>query len=178
MNIPRLAKTLPVAALLGVLLVGKSLASTHVWIAIGDPCSRPFAGSSFSTDLIISSWNGAVGALDVTVYYDPDVLHLITFSPSSDSPFHPNCFARQSSNSSGEVRIVCFQTEDRETWETPLSLGTLAWEVVDSAISETQVKIQATVIVHVNWQPVEVMTYGQRIVIATETLYLPLILRE
>lgn len=154
-----------------------NLGDLSVRRVVGAPSSRPLPGSSFTTDLVISSWNGVIGALGVTVCYDPDILHLTAFSPSSDSPFYPDCFAEQSS-SSGGMRIVCFQTKDWEAWETPLSLGTLTWEVMDSPISETQVKIQVTAIVDVTWQPVEVMTYGRRIVIATETLFLPLILRE
>lgn len=148
-----------------VLLIGicPSQATTHVWITIGPPSSPPTPGSTFTTYLNVSTWDGTIGALDVAVHYDPNVLHIIDFSTPSDSPFYPNCFADTDSFASGKTRIVGFQVTSWETWVTPVPIGIITWQVVDTPSSETDITIEPISVVGINWSPVEVLTYGQHI---------------
>jgi len=178
MTIFRLVVALSIVVSLAVVLTDQALASTHVWIVMSLPSSPPFPGSTFTTDLKISSWNGAAAALDLTVHYDPAVLKIVDFSTPSVSEFYPDCFADSASYTSGQTRIACFQVTNWEAQDPPVSFGTLTWQVVGAACSATDVVIEPISLVDARWRPVEVIAYGQRIVIATCRVYLPLILRN
>ena len=86
-----------------VMLASPSQAATHVWVTIGPPSSAATTGATFTTNLTISSWNGVVGALDLTIHYDPSVLHIVDFSTPSDSPFYTNLAVDSDSYTSGET---------------------------------------------------------------------------
>lgn len=157
MTVFSLARVLLIVVLIVIMLTGQSLASTRIWIAMGPLSSHPFPGSTFTTDLRISSWNGTVGALDLIIRYDPTVLHIVDVLTPPDSPFYPDCFADQNSYTSGETRIACFQVTDWEAWETPMSFGTLTWEVVGAANSVTDIIVESIRVVDARWSRVEVM---------------------
>ena len=161
------SKVCLIGLVLLMVLACPSQATTHVWITIDTPSSQPTSGSTFTTYLNVSTWNGVVGALDVTVRYDPAVLHIINFSTPSDSPFYPNSFADTNSFTSGKTKIAGFQVTDREMWETPVPLGIITWQVVGTD-SEIDITIEPNLVVDVNWGRVEVMTYGQHISIFSE----------
>ena len=165
-----ISKVCLVGLVLLMVLACPSQATTHVWITINPPSSQPTPSSTFTTYLNVSTWNGVVGALDVTVCYDPAVLHIINFSTPSDSPFYPNCFADTDSFTSGKTKIAGFQVTDREMWKTPVPLGIITWQVVGtgSETSETDITIKPNSVVDANWSRVKVMTYGQHISIFSE----------
>jgi len=152
------------------MLASSSQASTQVWVTIGLPSSQANTGSTFTTDLNISSWNGAVGALDLTIRYNPSVLHILDFSTPSDSPFYSNSVIDSDSYTSGETHIAGFQTRDSEAWETPITLGVLTWKVVGEPGSTTDITIEVRSIVDVDWKPVEVLAYGQQISVLDEQI--------
>ena len=158
-----------IAFALVVMLASSSQAATHVWVTIGPPSSATTTGSTFTTNLTISTWNGAVGALDLTIHYDPSVLHIVDFSTPSDSPFYTNLVVDSDSFTSGETRIAGFQTRDSESWETPITLGVLTWEVAGKPGSTTDITIELASVVDVDWNPVEVLAYGQQISIPAES---------
>lgn len=155
-----------------VMLASPSQAATHVWVTIGPPSSAATTGATFTTNLTISSWNGVVGALDLTIHYDPSVLHIVDFSTPSDSPFYTNLAVDSDSYTSGETRIAGFQTRDSEAWEIPITLGVLAWEVVGMPGTTTNITIELASVVDVDWNPVEVLAYGQQISIPAESILL------
>ena len=165
MSVFRLANVLLIAMFLTAVLTGQSLASTYVRLEIGPPSSQPVPGSTFTTDLEISSWNRVAAAVDLTVRYDPAVLKIVDFSTPSDSEFYPNCFADSASYTSGQTRIACFQVTNWEAQDPPISFGTLTWEVVGAACSVTDVVIEPISLVDARWRPVEVIVYGQRIAV-------------
>jgi hypothetical protein len=148
-----------------VVLTGQALARAYVWVVVSSPSSSPFPGSTFTTDLRVSSWNGTAAALDLTVHYDPAVLKIVDFSTPSDSEFYPNCFADSASYTSGQTRITCFQVTNWEVQDPSVSFGTLTWEVVGAACLVTDVVIEPASLVDARWRPVEVMSYGQRIAV-------------
>jgi len=173
----RLIVVLFVVVLLTVVLTDQALANTYVWIIMDPPPSRLVPGSTFTTDLRMSSWNGAVAALDLTVRYDPDVLKILDFSTPSESEFYPNCFADSASYASGQTRIACFQVTTWEAQDTLVSFGTIVWEVVGTANSANDVTIEPIAVVDAGWNPVEVSACT---VVAADKydIYLPLALRS
>lgn len=168
----RIVMGILIASTLVVMLASPSQAATHVWVTIGPPSSAATTGSTFTTDLSISSWNGAVGALDLTINYDSSVLHIVDFSTPSDSPFYTNLTVDSVSYTSGETRIAGFQTRDSEAWEIPITLGVLTWEVVGTPGTTTNITIELASVVDVDWNPVEVLAYGQQISIPAESILL------
>jgi hypothetical protein len=167
-----------IVAFLMMAFVDQAVASAHVWVTMDPPSSLPAPGSTFTTDLRISSWNGTVAALDLTVGYDPAVIKIIDFSTPSDSEFYPNCFTDSVSFTSGQARIACFQATNWEAQDTPVSLGTLTWKVVGAAGSATDIVVEPIMVVDARWSPVEVLAYGQHIAITANKVYLPLISRN
>jgi hypothetical protein len=165
----RLTTRLLMVAFLMMVLVDRAEASAHMWISMDPPSSIPIPGSTFTTNLRISSWNGTLAALDLTVSYDPAVIKISGFSTPSDSEFYPNCFADSASFASGQTRIACFQVANWETQTTPATFGTLTWEVVGTLGSTTDVTIAPKTVVDANWNPVEVLAYGLHIATATST---------
>jgi hypothetical protein len=173
----RIVAALAMVVLIALVLTDPVLASTHVWIAVGPPSTLPLPGSTFTTDLNISSWDGAAGALDLTVHYDPSVVEIVDFSTNPDSEFHPNCFADSASFDSGETRIACFQVTNWETLENPVAFSTLTWKAVGAVGSSTDISIEPTAVVAAEWDSVEVFAYGQHIVVL-RAVYLPLTMRS
>jgi hypothetical protein len=158
--------------------VNQAAASAHMWVTMGPPSSQPTPGSTFTTDLRISSWNGTVAALDLTVDYDPAVIKIIDFSTPSGSEFYSNCFTDPLSFTTGQTKIACFQTTNWESHDVPVSFGTLTWKVVGAVGSVTDIVIKPIMVVDARWSPVEVLAYGQHIALTVNKWYLPLISRN
>ena len=163
MGVLRILIAFLIGLALMMVLATPSWASSQVWITIDPPSSSPTPGSTFTTVVSISSWGGVVGALDLDICYDPSALHITDFSTPSDSPFYANIVIDTDSYTSGRTRIAGFQVRDQEMWETPISLGSVTWEVVGSPGTVTDVTIEPEAVVDNRWSPVEVLTYGQRI---------------
>jgi len=160
-------------AVLASLFAQSALASTIVWIGLGRSTSQPVAGTTFATDLQVSSWNGAVGAVDLVVEYDPSVLRIVNFSTSADSPFHQNSFADTSSFESGRTRISGFQSTVFDSMTTIQKFGTIGWRIVGEVegLRQTDITVHTDSVVDARWNPVEVHEiYGQHVAVFQFTL--------
>ena len=166
MRLLRISMSLAVMILM-LLMPVPSQATTISWITIDPPSSTPIPGSTFSTDINISSWNGVIGSFDLNISYDSTVLHIINFTVSPDSPFYSRYSVDQNSFTSGETQIVAFQVTNLESWTSPVSLGNITWKVVGKTGSMTNVTIKPNEVVESNWNSVEVLTYGQQIIIGS-----------
>jgi hypothetical protein len=171
----RLFILLSLVLLITLASTGRALASTLVWIVIGPPLSQPYPGSTFSTDIKISSWNGAAGAIDLMIRYDPGVITPVNFTTPSNAYFSSNCSAYSNLNNPGQTRITCFQVTQQESQESPIILGTITWMVKGQKGSSTDIKIDPATVVASDWSSVEALVYGQKITISTYRLYLPLV---
>jgi hypothetical protein len=165
MKTVRLAMALLSAVCMVLIPAAESRASTYVWIVMSEPSSQPVSGSTFTTELKVSSWNGAPGALDLVLHYDPAVVSMVDFSTPPDSEFYPNCYAYPRPQRPDQTGIACFQVTDWEYQESPMVFGILTWQVVGAAGSATEVTIEPTTVVASDWSQVEVVTYGQHIVV-------------
>jgi hypothetical protein len=173
MKVSRFAFLLMLVLFMTILSTSQALANTYVWIVLGPPSFPPSPGSTITTDLRVSSWNGAAGALDLVIRYDPTVIKNIGFSIPTNSSFSSNCYAYSPPDTPGQTKIACFQVANWKPQETPIILGTLTWKVIGQNGSATDLKIESPTVVASDWSPVEVLVYGQRITIAPFRIYLP-----
>lgn len=164
MRVFRISMVLLIFVALILILTAPSQARTYAWITIGPPSYPTIENSTFTTDLNLSSWNGIIGALDFTINYDPAVLNIINFTASPDSPFYSNLFIDSESYASGETEVAGFQATEEEV-ETTIRLGILTWQVVGMLSSATNVSIEPETVVESNWSQIEVLAYGQNILI-------------
>lgn len=142
-------------------------AATHVWLTVGAPSETPKENSTFSTDLVISSWNGAVGALDLCIKYDPSVLKLSSCSVPDSSPFDAKSYVISISNSTGVARIACIQVSEQSAWSESVAFAKLDWQVLGKTGIMTDIALEPMAVVDISWKPVEVYLYGQSISIGS-----------
>ena len=161
-----------------VLTADRCLADAYVWIVIDAPSLFPAPDSTFTTDVKVSSWSGMVAAVDLVIGYDPAVVDLVDFSTPPDSDFYLNCSANAASFGSGQTRIACFRATAAASEDLGSVLGTLTWEAVGPAGSATDLTIELETVVGAEWEPLEVSTYGRRVFLAAERVYLPFLLRN
>jgi len=178
MMVSRLRKALLVAITVAFLFGDRALASSHIWITIGPPNPSVIPNAIFKTNLVVSSWNGNMGAFDLLIRYDPSVVRIVDFSTSVDSEFHMNCSVDSASFNSGKTRIACFQVMNRVVQDRSKVVGVLTWKVIGVLGSETDISIEPSLVVDANWRSVEVLTYGQHLTVEMPRIYMPLILRS
>jgi len=160
MPISRITRIILIISVITVQMI-PAQATTYVWITLDPPSSPPIMNSTFTTNLNIASWNGLAGALDLSINYDPAVLQISSFSTPQNSPFYSYSFTDPSTFNSGKTRITAYQINDRETWTTPICIGTLTFKVISQLNVVTNVTISLTSVVDINWNPVEALAYGQ-----------------
>lgn len=142
---------------------GNLYSKSHVWLAVDVPSPKPELGTKFVTNILVSSWNGAPGALDFTIEHDPQVLRMLSITLDEDSPFFENCFVDSSQSENGLTRFVCFQSNNDISWEKLYRIGHFNWQVLAVKDSTTDISLGAQDVVEIDRSPVEFFTFGQRI---------------
>lgn len=155
-----------------IIQMNVSLAGSYVWIAIDNPDTLSVDDKSFSTNIIISSWNGNPGAYDISISFDPNILKIDSISISEESPIYMNCFIDTSKT--GSLRMTGFNLDGNLSWDTIQKFATISWLVVSNSILSTNIDLEVNDLVESTWKPVEVFAFGQYVEINptnTEKLY-------
>lgn len=157
------ARQCSVVLAIGILLTGYTSSradSSYVWVVLDPPSTNPAPGGTFTTALKATSWNGAGGALDVEIHFDQTILQIQDFLVPTNSVFSGNCFADETSFSSGITKVVCFQTGTTNAWTNAVTIGDLRWKVVGRAGSTAAVFLVPASVVDAGWKRTEVAAYG------------------
>lgn len=140
-------------------------AGIKIWVTLDNPPAPPSTGEAFTTDLRVSTWNGAVGALDVSVHFDPKMLSFQGFTEDTDSRFSGNCYVDATRLKKGQVRIVCYTTL-QENEADVATIGTLQWQATGKAGSITDITLTVNDTVSTVWDAVDSETYGIQVTVA------------
>jgi hypothetical protein len=145
----------------------QSNAMDFVSFEIGQPSAQPQPGSVFNTELKITSFGAAPGAISFDILYDSTVIRMINFIPNPSSEFNNNCFFNMDISNAGKIPVAGFQNISSEEWTTPKLVGTISWQVIGPGGSKTDIKIDPQYVIDYNWNPLEVASTGPHVVIST-----------
>ena len=140
-------------------------AGMKIWVTLDDPPAPPSTGEAFATALRVSAWNGTVGALDVSVRFDPKKLSFQGFAENTDSRFSGNCYVDASRLKKGQMRIICYTTL-QENEADAVTVGTLQWQASGEAGSVTDITLTVNGAVSAAWDAVDSETYGIQVTVA------------
>lgn len=163
-----------ISGLIGLMLLAAILAvpwarAGMVWLTLGDPAPAPRSGATFETDLLFSSWDAYLGAFQVTLTYDPDLLQIEAIAIPASSPFHGQSYFNPSSFSSGQMVITGFQVDDFGWQDPPAPLATIRWKTLGPEGSSTQVAIETQSTVDVNFKQLDAQTFTKSVQISVES---------
>ena len=116
--------------------------------------------STYSIDIRFYTWSNSVGAYSLRLQYDPSKTTMAGISVPTNSIYRGNTFVNTNTFSSGDVRVVGFQTKDYSEHPEGLTAFTANFTAGSFAGIEDQLTIQLEKVIDGTWKAIDVSAFG------------------
>jgi hypothetical protein len=140
-----------------------------VWLVIGDPVPAPRSGEEFTTPLQFTTWDAVLGAYLITLFYDPNVLQIVSITTPSQSEFNNTTFVDEGSFTTGATTLAAFQTTNTSAQSDPETFATVQWKALGSSGTSTTIMMDVENMLDAQTRAVEVNTASLTATIGSST---------